>query len=226
MEGKLEKVKLSEILEAIKNFRDEQTETNYGEIEKLATSLVVKPYMPLEKKRAMASLIICDLNVKDDDPVTLSIKLIVRNTVYGLFFYIVNLENDLGEKSEDPAIYDALSEFGIIDRILDICYDDYKVLEKIVLDAMNISNIYRMAANLEKFDFRKADEFVEAIKQFKSELTDDKIKDLKSIVNGTSPEWKEFKEAVGDEIADAVMSNLPIDKMGHVVGYKEKKDEE
>lgn len=200
-----EYLKLSDLLDLITKFREEPSEEKMGEIKKFVEQFQVKEYMPLEQKRVCAEVVVYQLNKTKGSSVDIQTELIARSAIFGLLLYVVNLVNDVAEKIKLTEVYDALSEFGIIDYILDFCYNDYCRFEKIVSGAINFSNILGMMEIIKEIEPANIEELIKTVNDFKTELTTEKIKDLKSILNGTSPEWEEFrKEMEGEALSVAL----------------------
>ena len=61
-----------------------------------------------------------------------------------------------------------------------------------------LSNIYKIVETAEYFRSDNIDALVKQLEAARKELTPEMLENMKSILNGQSPEWKALKESVGD----------------------------
>lgn len=195
----MENILLSQILTAILEFKQDPTPENDAKVHEFMAKLQVVPYLSINRKIICAATITSNVfNVKRD-AIASSTHLFVAKTVYGVLEYCVNLENDLGGYVVDETICDALYEFGFVDYILKFCGEDYKRLCEYVDSTINFANIYKIVESAEYFKSDNIDALVEEIREARKELTPEMLSDMKSIINGSAPEWKALKETVVDE---------------------------
>ena len=174
----MEKIKLTEVLTAILEFKKNPTEENNAKVHEYMQKLQVIPYLSINRKIICASIITANIFNVERDAMGSAVHLTVAETMYGILEYCVNLENDLDSYIVDETIYDALCD--LIDKMV------------------NFSNIYKIVETAEYFRSDNIDALVKQLEAARKELTPEMLENMKSILNGQSPEWKALKESVGD----------------------------
>ena len=96
-------------------------------------------------------------------------------------------------------IYDVLVTFGMEDRILEFCGKDHARLRKMLDDAVNFSNIFRIVESTKLLSSENIAELDKVLKGLKDNLTIEKIQELKAILAEADPAWTELKKSVGEE---------------------------
>ena len=91
-----------------------------------------------------------------------------------------------------------LCDFGFVDYILSFCGKDFDRLCDLIDKMVNFSNIYKIVETAEYFRSDNIDALVKQLEAARKELTPEMLENMKSILNGQSPEWKALKESVGD----------------------------
>lgn len=201
----MEKIKLTEILTAILEFEKDPTEENDEKVRGYMQKLQVIPYLSMNRKMICAAIITSNIfNVKRDAAESAE-HLTVAETMYGMLEYCVNLENDLESYIVDETIYDALYEFGFMDYIFKYCGTDFKRLCDLVDKMINFTNIYKIVETADYFKSDNIDALTKEIEAARKELTPEMLENMKSIINGQSPEWKAWKESVGDDVLGRVL---------------------
>ena len=194
----MEKIKLTDILTAILNFKENPSEENDKVVHDYMQKLHVIPYLSIDRKAICASIICQNVFNVERDMVKSAVYLVVAETMYGILEYCVNLENDLDSYIVDETIYDALCDFGFVDYILSFCGKDFDRLCDLIDKMVNFSNIYKIVETAEYFRSDNIDALVKQLEAARKELTPEMLENMKSILNGQSPEWKALKESVGD----------------------------
>lgn len=192
------KIKLTEVLTAILEFKKNPTEENNAKVHEYMQKLHVIPYLSINRKIICASIITANIFNVERDAMQSAVHLTVAETMYGILEYCVNLENDLDSYVVDETIYDAMCDFGFIDYVLSFCGKDFERLCDLIDKMINFSNIYKIVETAEYFRSDNIDALVKQLDAARKELTPEMLENMKSILNGQSPEWKALKESVGD----------------------------
>lgn len=199
------KIKLTEVLTAILEFKKNPTEETNAKVHEYMQKLQVIPYLSINRKIICASIIAANIFNVDRDAMQSAVHLTVAETMYGILEYCVNLENDLDSYVVDETIYDAMCDFGFIDYVLSFCGKDFERLCDLVDKMINFSNIYKIVETAEYFRSDNIDALVKQLEAARKELTPEMLANMKSILNGQSPEWQAWKESVGDEVLGNVL---------------------
>lgn len=195
----MEKIKLSDILTAILEFKKNPTEENDAKVHEYMQKLQVIPYLGIDRKAICASIICQNIFNVERDMVKSAIHLVVAETMYGILEYCINLENDLESFVADETIYDVLCEFGFIDYIMKFCGTDFNRLCDLIDKMINFGNIYKIVEAADNFSSDKIDALVNELDKATKTLTPEMLSDMKSILNGQDPHWEALKESIGDE---------------------------
>lgn len=199
------KIKLSDLLGTCLEFKQKPTVENEKKIHTLISQFQIATYIPLKQKEIILIIILNNCTTKDLDAVTTEMNLVVAKTIYGMLSYVVNLENDLEFAAFDAGAIDLLYEMEIIDNVLKFCSADYNRLEKMIEETMNFSNLVRLANLANLMAPENIDKFTQTILDMKTELTPERLDNLKSLASSGSPEWAALKETVVDEVLGRVM---------------------
>ena len=226
MEKTEEKIKLTEVLEACLDFKREPTIKNETIIKSITSRFIVKEYLPLSDKIVQVALILGNISSDNLDQFEAESWLVIGKVVFGIMGYVTNLENNLDKLALSPMVVDLLYEMGVIDEVLKICEKDYKRLEKMVDEAMNFTNIFRIVATTQLFDSEMVGEFIEEIHKFRTELTPEMLENLKSIANAASPEFEALKQTLVDEVLGRVMDTDLKDLKSEKKAEEEKEESE
>lgn len=221
----MEKIKLTEVLTAILEFKKNPTEENNAKVHEYMQKLQVIPYLSINRKIICASIITANIFNVERDAMQSAVHLTVAETMYGILEYCVNLENDLDSYIVDETIYDALYDFGFMDYIFSFCGKDFDRLCDLIDKMVNFSNIYKIVETAEYFRSDNIDALVEQLEAARKELTPEMLENMKSILNGQSPEWKALKESVGDMALGKALDK-DIDSLIGVSVPLHKEDEE
>ena len=208
-----EAIKLSELIEACEEY-DKELESGKEdgpkkeEFLKIFSKMRVIPYLTIQDKTVSLTYVManCESSSKINIVET-EVKLHIAKIIFGLLRYVVNLENDLDFSVFSPAVVDLLFKFNIIDSVLQHCGADYARFEKMVDEAINFSNLMKLADIATLFVPERIDEFVKEVRSLKEDLTPERIKDLKSIATLGSPEWAALKQTVADEVLGKIMDS-------------------
>ena len=130
----------------------------------------------------------------------------------GFFFkatlsYVTNLKVDIHVSLMSIEMYDVLVTFGLEDHILKFCEKDHAALRKMLDDAVNFSNVFRLVNATKLISGENIAELDKVLKSIKDNLTLDKIRELKGILANTDPAWTSLKETLGEEAAYASTIN-------------------
>lgn len=194
----MEKIKLSEILKAYIEFKDNPDEEHWKKVSDLISEIKIREYLPLLDKQLALTIILNKIEYQDKDAIATQMNLEIAKVIYGLLAYCINLENDLGfEALLNGFVVDALYTCGLVDAILDICEKDYKVLCESIQSAINFSNIFRITETMTLFSPEKLDELKKTTEELRQlTLSSDKIDKLVKIFEANDPNTMAFMEAV------------------------------
>lgn len=201
----MENIKLTEVLTAILEFKKDPTEENNEKVRGYMQKLQIIPYLSMNRKMVCAAIITSNIFNAQRDAAESAEHLMIAETMYGMLEYCVNLENDLESYIVDETIYDALYEFGFMDYIFKYCGEDFKRLCDLIDKMVNFSNIYKIVETADYFKSDNIDALAKELEAARKELTPEMLADMKSILNGQSPEWQAWKESVGDEVLGKVL---------------------
>lgn len=205
----MDKIKLTDILVAILEFKKNPTEENDKKVHEYMQKLQIIPYLGIDRKAICASIIAGNVFNVDRDMVKSGIHLMVAETMYGILEYCINLENDLDTYVTDETIYDTLCEFGFVDYVLQYCGTDFKRLCDLVDKMLNFGNIYKITEAAENFSSDKLDALIGQLKEARKVLTPEMLENMKEILNGQSSEWDALRKAVQEaSLSKALNKNI------------------
>lgn len=219
----MEKIKLTDILTAILNFKENPSEENDKAVHDYMQKLHVIPYLSIDRKAICASIICQNVFNVERDMVKSAVYLVVAETMYGILEYCINLENDLESFVADETIYNILCEFGFIDYIMKFCGTDFNRLCDLIDKMINFGNIYKIVEAADNFSGANIDALVKELDKATKTLTPEMLSDMKSILNGEDPHWKALKESVGDEVLGNVLDKDIYSTLG--ISVPKKKEE-
>ena len=194
---------LSDILEKCLDFRQEPAEEKYKEIEAMIAKIDVRERLTLAEKGLAVMNV---LNSIKDNSNALECAFELES---GLFFkgtlsYTVNLKIDIPASLMNIETYDLLITFGLEDRILSFCGADYARMRKMLDDAVNFSNLFKLVDSTKLISGENIAELQITLQGLKDMLTLDKIRELKGVMVETEPAWTELKNTIGEEVTFAV----------------------
>lgn len=194
---------LSDILEKCLDFRQEPTDEKYKEIEAMIAKIDVRERLSLAEKGLAVMNILNE--VKDNDN-ALDCAFELESGVFfkGTLSYTLNLKTDIPVSLMNIETYDLLVTFGLEDHILKFCEKDHARMRKMLDDAVNFSNIFKITNSTKLISGENIAELQETLKGLKEMLTLDKIRELKGVMVETEPAWTELKSTVGEELTFAV----------------------
>lgn len=200
-----EKIKLTEVLEACLDFKRDPTAQNEMAIKKYIDRFIIKEYIPLSEKIVQIALIMGNISSEKLDQFEAESWLAIGKVVYGIMYYVDNLENNLDKLSMSAPVVDLLYEMGVIDEVLKHCEKDYIRFEKMLDETMNFSNIFRIVETTSLYNSDNIADLVKEILEFKKILTPEMLADLKSIANSADPAFTALKETVVDSALNKVL---------------------
>lgn len=205
-----ETVSLVELVEKCLEFRDNPTSEAYEEITKTINAIDVRERLSLAEKGVCLMRVLGSIQ-DNESPLECAFA-----ETAGFFFnctlaYASNLKRDLPLSMENIEVYDLLTTFGLEDRILSFCGKDHATSRKMLDDAVNFSNLFKLAESVKLVSPEGVAELDKVLKGIKEELTLDKIRGIKSILAEGDPAWKSLKESVGEDIAFSTMANEASD---------------
>lgn len=196
------KIKLSDIIEKCLIFRENPTEEAFADIGDVIASVNVRERLSLAEK-GLTMLAVME-RVKDtENPVECAFQLTAGFFFKGTLSYATNLAVDIPLSLMNIEVYDLLVTMGLEDHILEYCAKDNAALRKMLDDAVNCSNVYRLVNAAKMISPEGIAELDKVLKGLKESLTLDKIRELKSVLAETDPAWTALKETVGEDIAFA-----------------------
>ncbi len=212
----MEKLQLSALLGACLEFKAEPTDQRKAVIDKMLSDMQIVSYLAQKYKETCLIAVLSVSGAENANAVAMGINLSVAKIIYGLLPYVINLENDLDFAALNAGAVDLLYEMGIVSYILNICKDDYERLVSLIDSTVNFSNLLKLADLANVFTPDNVDKFTETVRDLRTELTPEKLKELNSIVAAGSVEWKALKETVADD----AISNM-MEQEFHRAGFEE-----
>lgn len=215
-------VRLSGILIAALRFnRDPQDQGLCEAVQELINAIVVRERLTLmEKTVALVEIMNAIPEDAKDDAVDAAISLELARYFHGLFKYAANLNVDLNLSLLDTSVYDVLEAFGFSEYLLRFCAKDYEVLKDFVNDALNFRNIDKIVRVAALFSDENMKSFKETVQALKTELTPEKIAQMKALVAEGDPAWQALKETV----TDAAVENALLQDVAALEGEGEGKE--
>ena len=198
-----QEILLSDILEKCLDFRQEPAEEKYKEIEAMIAKIDVRERLTLAEKGLAVMNV---LNSVKDNSNALECAFELES---GLFFkgtlsYTLNLKIDIPASLMNIETYDLLITFGLEDRILSFCGADHARMRKMLDDAVNFSNIFKLVDSTKLISGENIAEVQATLQGLKEMLTLDRIRELKGVMVETEPAWTELKSTIGEEVTFAV----------------------
>src|SRR5574344_942319 len=192
------KVLLTDLVTACLNFEeDPESKEKEQNVTNLLNQISVRSYLTIQEKE-VALMRILSRVPNEYDAAGAATYVEIGKIIYGLLSYSVNLENDMGELALQYGIYDVITMHGIAAYFLQYCSDDFSVLEKMISDTLNFSNIFRLSQTMALFNDKEFDKWIKMITDLKTTLTPEMIKDLKSLAANGTPQWEALKKSVED----------------------------
>lgn len=194
---------LSDILEKCLDFRQQPAEETYKGIEAMIAKIDVRERLTLAEKGLAVMNV---LNTIKDNSNALECAFELES---GLFFkgtlsYTLNLKIDIPASLMNIETYDLLITFGLEDHILSFCGADHARMRKMLDDAVNFSNIFKLVDSTKLISGENIAELQTTLQGLKEMLTLDRIRELKGVMVETEPAWTELKKTIGEEVTFAV----------------------
>ena len=194
---------LSDILEKCLDFRQKPAEETYKGIEAMIAKIDVRERLTLAEKGLAVMNV---LNTIKDNSNALECAFELES---GLFFkgtlsYTLNLKIDIPASLMNIETYDLLITFGLEDHILGFCGVDHARMRKMLDDAVNFSNIFKLVDSTKLISGENIAELQATLQGLKEMLTLDRIRELKGVMVETEPAWTELKKTIGEEVTFAV----------------------
>jgi hypothetical protein len=194
---------LSDILEKCLDFRQNPTEETYAEIAGMIAKIDVRERLTLAEK-GFAVMSVLDAVKSNSNALECAFELESGFFFKGTLSYALNLKIDIPATLMNIETYDLLITFGLEDRILNFCSVDHARLRKMLDDAVNFSNIFKLVDSTKLISGENIAELKTTLNTLKDTLTLDKIKELKGLMVETEPVWTELKKTIGEEATFAV----------------------
>ena len=198
------KLKVSDYLIACTDFeKDPENEGNYQKIQNFLSDLVIREYIPLKEKEIITINVLETIN-KDYDAPGAAAFIEMGKVTRALLSYCVNLDNDITILSFGYYATDLIYKHGLFDTVTKVCGADYNRLTTMIDNAINASNIYRLAQTAELFDQESYDKWLKTMNELKDTMDSQSIKDLITLVNedneGNNSLINQLKEMAIDQV--------------------------
>lgn len=195
-----EQIKLSDLLALCLQCKFNSAEAeNFTKLNEMLGKFIVRSYLPLvDKEITLLSIISVYEGAESFSDAIMRTE--IGKVIFGLFAYIANLEVDIDYNALTYVVVDPLYELGVVDYILDFCRQDYSRLERMLQDALNASNVERIANLSGELSQEKLKNMTKELKEFKQELTPDFLEVIKQISGESPKEWKDLHDALGQAI--------------------------
>lgn len=199
-----DRIKLTELLSAILEFHGDSTnEEKYDRVQNMIESITVRERLTImEKELALVEILNALPEEDKGDAASETIDLELGRYFHGLLKYATNLNIDLNYSLLDIAVYDALEAFGLGDYLRKYCGKDYSALCGLVNDALNFRNIDKIVGIAALFSDENMKSFKETVNSLKTELTPERLAQMKAIVAEGDPAWTALKETVTEQAVE------------------------
>lgn len=198
------KLRLSDYLRLCSDFeKDPQNEEVFQKIQDFLADLEVREYLPLADKQIAVLQILEPIN--DDFDVAGVCSFLENGKISkGLLAYCTNLENDIPFMGFSYFVVDMAYQHGLYDTIMKVCEKDCNRLFKMVDDAMNVSNIYKIVQTASLFDKESYDKWLNSMKELKNVLETTNLKELLDTLGDDSEGAKEIINQLRDMATEGV----------------------
>lgn len=206
-------IKLSEIIFAIVEFNgDPQNEEKYNKIVNYINAISVRERIPIREKNIILAEILTAIPADDkDDAAELAIRLELARYFFGLMKYATNLRVDISTVLLDSSVYDSLEVFGLSSRLKKFCGEDYASLCALLQDTINFRHINEIVSMASLFSEENMKDLKETVVALKTELTPEKLAQMKAIVTEGDPAWTALRETVAEKaVENALMTDVQL----------------
>lgn len=202
-------VRLTEILAAILDFNANPTdEEKYDKVQSLIEGIIVRERLTLmEKELSLVEILNSIPEDSKGDAASEVVNLEIGRYFYGLLKYATNLTIDINGALLDIAVYDALEAFGFGEYLRRFCGKDYKILCGLVNDALNFRNIEKIVGISALFSEENMKSFKETVESLRTELTPERLAQIKSVVAEGDPAWIALKETVTEAAVENALAS-------------------
>ena len=196
-------LKLMEYIRLCTEFEKDGDPKRQEELERWISEVVIKEYMPLKDKIIHLMEIITTVPSESDAPGAAG-SIENGKVIFGLLNYCVNLENDAGVIARTFSVYDMIMEHGLGTKILNICREDYRTFCGMVSDMINVTNMEKFVETAALQNVTEYDKWVETMKELKTSLTPEMIRDLLIISERSDGALRDFeKDLAGEALRQA-----------------------
>lgn len=201
------RIRLTSILSAALEFNAEpQNEEKYDAVQTLIQSIIVRERLTLlEKEMALVEILNAIPEDGKDDAAVATIGLELARYFHGLLKYATNLRIDVDATMLDASVYDVLEAFGLGEYLRNFCRSDFDVLCGLVNDALNFRNIDKIVGISALFSEENMKSFQETVTALKTELTPERLAQMKAIVTEGDPAWSALRETVAEKAVENAM---------------------
>ena len=209
MENENNKIKLSQYIQACVDLKEDPADAvKESKINNFLAQMIIKPYMTLQDKLVVAGSIIYTL-ADEYDALGAASHVEIRKITKGLLSYVTNLENDVYNLQDSYSVYDVILQYGMYDAIIKYCESDFNRLTKIIDETFNFSNIYKLLESAQFFTEDGYKNWEEGMKNLKTELTPDLMKNIQELIKLNSTEGaQQFEQDVGDQVVNELNIGL------------------
>ena len=209
MENENNKIKLSQYIQACVEFKENPTDvTKQNIINDFLSQMVVKPYITLQDKIVVVGAIVYTV-AEEYDALGAAAHIEIRKITRGLLSYVTNIENDMYSLQDSYSVYDAILQYGMYDTIIKYCNPDFNRLSKIIDETFNFSNIYKLLESAQFFTEDGYKKWEDGIKNLKTELTPELMKNVQELIKLNSTEGAtQFEEDVGKQVINEMNMEL------------------
>ena len=203
MEQEKTKLTISEYINLCKSYEQDPSEENYTNIQDFLSFLQVKEYIPLRDKIILVASVVHAIPFNFDAlGVVSNVEMSVVTKI--LLSYAINLNVDIEDSIINTyPVYDMIMQYGLFDTIHKHTQKDYERTINMVERVINVQNIFKLAQTSELFDDNKFDQWLDAMQNFKNDLSPEMLHDLATIARlNTAEDQKEFLDSVANVSED------------------------
>lgn len=194
---------LQEVLKVCEDFISNSEDKNVLETyNDMLKNLVIRSYLPMQEKVIALVRMIIDSDKDIDVPATFfTAGLEIACCFDGLLSY-TNIETEVNVEIKNYENYDLIYQSGLADYILQYCEKDYDRLVRMMEHTLSYENLNELVESIREVDFGKLSEVTATIKNMKSEIDPEVIKNMADIMRLNDPNLTRLNDTLNSDAAD------------------------
>lgn len=157
--------------------KDPENTKILDEINDFISQIQIRSYIPLKEKELIIMDILNSLNADFDAPGTAAF-LEMGKTNNLLLKYCINVENDMDMLQFTYSPVDLIHQYGLFDAIMEYAQKDYETTSRMLENAINASNIYRLVQTSALYSEESFNEWKKSISELETVLSSDTLREF------------------------------------------------